>query len=215
MEMPENIQWLGHDVFKISDGSTVIYTDPFKLEAGGDKADIILITHDHFDHCVPEDVAKIQKEDTVVVTTAPCAGKLRGDIKVVRPGSRVEVKGITIEATWAYNINKFRNPGEPFHPKSEDFVGFIITTTGGERIYLAGDTDLIPEMDGIEVDVALLPVSGTYVMTADEAIEAANTRVKAKTCIPMHYESICGTIEDAKRFEQGVKRGDVEVLPQS
>ena len=132
----------------------------------------------------------------------------------MRPGSKLEVKGVPIQATWAYNTNKFRNPGEPFHPKSEDFVGFIITADG-KSIYIAGDTDLIPEMNGIDVDVALLPVSGVYVMTADEAIEAANTRVKAKTCIPMHYEAICGTIDDARKFEEGVKRGEVEILPKS
>jgi L-ascorbate metabolism protein UlaG (beta-lactamase superfamily) len=212
--VPENIQWLGHDVFKVSSGPTVIYTDPFRLEEGADKADIILITHDHFDHCEPQDVAKILKEDTVIVAPESCGDKLKMNIEVVRPGSKIEVKGVPIEATWAYNVNKFRNPGEPFHPKSTDFVGYIFTA-GGKRYYIAGDTDIIPEMNGIDVDIALLPVSGTYVMTADEAIKAANEVVKANIYIPMHYNAIVGTDEDAKKFAAGVKRGKVEILPKS
>jgi len=211
--MARNIQWLGHDTFKVSDGSKVIYTDPFKLKEGGDKADVILITHEHFDHCAPEDVAKIQKEDTVIVAPASCADKLSGNVKVVRPGDKIEVKGVPIEVTWAYNTSKFRGPGQPFHPKSPDYVGYIFTA-GGERIYLAGDTDLIPEMQGIDVEVALIPVSGTYVMTADEAVQAANTAIRAKTFIPMHYNSIVGTDEDAKKFAAGVKNAQVEILPQ-
>jgi L-ascorbate metabolism protein UlaG (beta-lactamase superfamily) len=220
-----NIQWLGHDGFKISSKGTVIYTDPFRLQAGGDKADLILITHDHFDHYSPEDLAKIVKSDTVVVAPHSVAEKLAAEarsstaklngqkVEEVRPGNRLEVKGIPIEVTWAYNVNKFRNPGEPFHPKSPDFVGYIFTVEG-KRIYLAGDTDMIPEMSTIDVDVALLPISGTYVMTPEEAAQAANSAVNAKSYIPMHYNSIVGVEEDAKTFAAGVTRGTVEILPQ-
>ncbi|HEX9014627.1 MAG TPA: MBL fold metallo-hydrolase, partial [Chloroflexota bacterium] len=111
-------------------------------------------------------------------------------------------------------LNKFREPGKPFHPRSNDFVGYIFTA-GGERIYLAGDTDLIPEMKGLKADVALIPVSGTYVMTAEEAVQAANTAIEAKRFIPMHYNAIVGTEDDARRFASGVKNAKVEILKKS
>lgn len=213
--MPKNIQWLGHDTFKMANGSTVIYTDPFQLEEGGDKADLIFITHDHYDHCSPEDVAKIVKDDTTIVAPASSAAKLGRDVRVVKPGDRIEVKGVPIEVTWAYNLNKFREPGKPFHPRSTDFVGYVFTVEG-ERIYLAGDTDHIPEMADIECDVALLPVSGTYVMTSEEAVEAANKSIKPKiSCIPMHYNAIVGTDEDARSFATGVKGAEVDILKKS
>ena len=225
-EVSHNIKWLGHDVFKISSNGTVIYTDPFRLQAGGDKADIVLITHEHFDHFSPDDLAKIEKPDTVMVAPRSVADKLVAEtrsstaklngkkVEVVRPGDRLEVRGVPIEVTWAYNVNKFRSPGQPFHPKSHDYVGYVFTVDG-KRIYLAGDTDMIPEMSQIDVDIALLPVSGTYVMTADEAIEAANSAIKAKSYIPMHYNTLVGVEEDAKKFAAGVTRGKVEILPQS
>lgn len=209
--MLENIQWLGHDTFKLLDGDRFIYTDPFQIADGADKADFILITHDHFDHCSPEDVAKIQKDSTVIVAPASCADKLEGDVRTVKAGDRIEVNGAVIEVTWAYNVNKYREPGKHFHPKSQENVGYIFTANG-QRVYLAGDTDLIPEMKGIDVDIALVPVSGIYVMTPEEAAQAANTAIKAKVFVPMHYAAIVGTADDAARFARGVQGARVEVL---
>ena len=120
-------------------------------------------------------------------------------MRIVKPGDSLSAHGISIEAVPAYNLNKFRSPGNPFHPQEAGHVGFIITV-GGQRIYHAGDTDNIAEMEGFEVDIALLPVSGTYVMTAEEAAEAAR-RIGPKIAVPMHYGAgVAGTRADAERF---------------
>ena len=195
--MIENIHWLGHDTFRI-ENDKIIYIDPFRLRGKPPKADLILITHDHSDHCSPDDVAKIAKDDMVIVTIAAAARRLKGDVRVVKPGDSLTVLGIPIETVSAYNVSKFRSPGVPFHPKESGHVGFILTV-GGLRIYHAGDTDVIPEMDDIEADIALLPVGGTYTMTADEAAQAAN-RIQPKVAIPMHHSTIVGSVRDAERF---------------
>jgi L-ascorbate metabolism protein UlaG (beta-lactamase superfamily) len=198
--MVKNIYWLGHDTFKIV-GEKVIYTDPFKIKKN-DTADIILITHEHFDHCSPEDIKVIQGQKTVIVTTSDCAQKLSGNIKIVKPGDKINVEGVEIEAVPAYNTNK------QFHTKDKGWVGYIFTVEG-QRIYIAGDTDHIPEMRNFKVDIAILPVSGTYVMTAQEAIKAA-LDIKPKIAIPMHYGSIVGSKNDARKFADGLK-GKIEV----
>lgn len=199
--MIENIHWLGHDTFKIV-GEKVIYTDPFKIKKK-DEADIILITHEHHDHCSPDDVKLVRGPNTVIVTTSDCAKKLTGKVKTVKAGDKINVEGVEIEAVPSYNTNK------QFHPKANGWLGYIFTVRG-RRIYIAGDTDYIPEMKGFKVDIALLPVSGTYVMTAEEAVKAA-LDIKPKIAMPMHYGSIVGSEADAKRFAEGLK-GKVEVV---
>jgi L-ascorbate metabolism protein UlaG (beta-lactamase superfamily) len=199
--MIENIQWLGHDTFRIA-GEKVVYTDPFKL-VKRDTADIILITHEHYDHCSPEDIKKVQGPDTVIVAPPDCVSKLEGDVRGVRAGDRIEIGGIPIEVVPSYNRDK------KFHPKEKGWVGYIFTLLG-RRIYLAGDTDYIPEMKNFRADIALLPVSGTYVMTAEEAVQAA-LDIKPQMAIPMHYGSIVGSEADAERFAKGLK-GKIEVM---
>ncbi len=190
--MIENIHWLGHDTFKVT-GEKTIYTDPYNIRQK-DIADIILITHEHFDHCSPDDVKKIQGPNTVIVATKDCAKKLSGNIRTIKSGETITVDGITIEAVPAYNTNKH------FHTKDQGWVGYIFTVNG-ERIYIAGDTDRIPEMKNYSADIALLPVSGTYVMTADEAVQAA-LDIMPKIAIPMHYGAIVGDKQDAEEFAE-------------
>lgn len=198
--MLDRIHWLGHDAFRI-DGPPTIYFDPYELGEGNPKADLILISHDHFDHCSPEDVAKIQTDDTVIVTVPAAADELSGDLRFLAPGESADVRGIHVEAVAAYNVNKFRNPGEPFHPKESGYVGFVVTVHD-QRIYHAGDTDVIPEMADLEdIDIALLPVSGTYVMTVDEAVEACET-IRPQVAVPMHVGRGIGSPDDAQAFKE-------------
>jgi L-ascorbate metabolism protein UlaG (beta-lactamase superfamily) len=198
--MVEDIHWLGHDSFRIEGDGQVIYIDPYQLESAEPKADLILITHDHGDHCSPDDVARIRAEGTAVVTIAAAAALLPGPARVVEPGDTLTVGGVEIETVPAYNVDKFRSPGNPFHPKEAGHVGFIVTVEG-RRIYHTGDTDVIPEMESVRADVALLPVSGTYVMTAEEAVEAAGM-IGPRVAIPMHVGAGIGGLEDAQRFAE-------------
>ncbi len=197
----KNIQWLGHDTFKVT-GSKIVYIDPYKIERS-DVADIVCITHDHFDHCVPEDIAKVQGPNTTIVAPKDCLAKLEGKRQALGVGEKVTIDGVEIEAVPAYNTNK------EFHPRANDWLGFIITIDG-VRIYHAGDTDHIPEMKSIRADIALLPVSGTYVMTAEEAVLAA-LDIKPGLAIPMHYGAIVGDSSDAQRFSKALA-GKVDVL---
>ncbi len=202
--MAENIFWLGHDSFRLK-GEKVVYIDPWKLAPGAEKADVILVTHEHRDHFSKDDVAAISKADTIVVAPQSVAAKTDQKLTVVKPGDKLTVNGVNIEVVPAYNANK------KFHLKSAGHVGYIVTLNG-KRIYHSGDTDLIPEMTQIKTDIALLPVSGTYVMTATEAAEAANT-IKPALAIPMHYgdPDVVGTRSDAEEFKR-LAQVPVEIL---
>jgi L-ascorbate metabolism protein UlaG (beta-lactamase superfamily) len=191
-ELLDHLHWLGHDSFRI-DQPIVIYLDPWRLPPGSPEADLILVSHEHHDHCSPEDVERVRKDSTTVITNHTAAADLSPPVTVLQVGESMEVRGVTVEAIPAYNI------GKPFHRKQAGHLGFVITL-GEERLYFTGDADYIPEMDNMVCDVALLPVSGKYVMTAEEAAQAAEA-IQPKVAIPMHYGAgVVGTKEDAERF---------------
>ena len=200
----DKARWLGHDGFLFHAGAKVVVFDPFKVQAG-QPADLVLVTHDHFDHCSPEDVAKFVGKGTVVLAPADCKAKLAKvatDVRAIAPGETATVNGITVKAVPAYNTNK------AFHPKAKGNVGYV-ADLDGVTVYHAGDTDLIPEMEGLAPDIALLPVSGTYVMTWQEAVEAAR-KIRPKAAVPMHFGGIVGTAEDAQNFEKALS-GEMRV----
>jgi L-ascorbate metabolism protein UlaG (beta-lactamase superfamily) len=198
----QNLQWLGHASFLVRASGKTIYLDPWRLKEAAEPADLILITHNHYDHCSAEDVRKIQQDGTVIVTVAECAQQFRGNLVTLKPGERTTVEGFPIETVRAYNVRK------AFHPKVKDWVGFIIEVEG-VKIYHAGDTDQIAEMKGFKADVALLPVGGTYTMDSAEAAHAA-LDIGPKVAVPMHYGAIVGSETDAGNFEQ-MLRGKVSV----
>jgi L-ascorbate metabolism protein UlaG (beta-lactamase superfamily) len=202
-DLLNGISWLGHASFQILDKNLVVYIDPFKISEGLAGADLILVTHEHFDHLSIEDMRKVMKNGTTIIAPEDCADKFNDflekyedvDLQLMAVGDAIDVEGVNVEAVSAYNTNK------DFHTQNKNWVGYVITI-GGRRIYHAGDTDLIPEMGKLgEVDIALLPVSGKYVMTAEEAAEAVEI-IDPKVVVPMHYDSIVGTKNDALRFEK-------------
>jgi L-ascorbate metabolism protein UlaG (beta-lactamase superfamily) len=205
--------WLGHDGYKLTVEGKIIYIDPYKISTfyhNKNDADIVLISHNHFDHLSMDDIGHILGTNTTIVAAKECIDQLKNVIaaetKTVVPGDRLIVQGIQIETVAAYNTNK------QFHPKADGKVGFIITLNM-MRIYHSGDTDDIPEMSITQPDVALVPVSGTYVMTAEEAAKAVNEKIKPKKlAIPMHYGSIVGSDQDAIKFKQLVTVCPVQIL---
>jgi L-ascorbate metabolism protein UlaG (beta-lactamase superfamily) len=192
--MIDYITWYGHATMKLK-GEKVVYIDPYEMKQKTyEPADIVLVTHDHYDHCSPGDIAKVAKANTVIIAPASCKKKLKGNVKIIAAGETMTEQGVQIEAVPAYNLGKM------FHQKSAGGLGYIVTLKG-KRIYQAGDTDFIPEMKQIKADVAILPVGGTYTMTAEEAAEAANT-IHPEIAIPMHFGSIVGSASDAETFKR-------------
>jgi L-ascorbate metabolism protein UlaG (beta-lactamase superfamily) len=211
------IKWLGHSGFLIK-CNKIIYIDPFNIRENSEKADIILITHSHYDHCSVADMRRIIKEGTKIILTADSQSKITRseipiDIQIIEPNKELAFGEIKISALPAYNINK------AFHPKEEGWVGYIIKINS-ILIYHAGDTDLIPEMQRLtgynqpdKKFIALLPIGGRFTMNVEEAAEAAKL-IKPALAIPMHYGGIIGSKEDAEEFvklckEEGI---DAKVL---
>ncbi len=205
-KMFENLNWIGHASFYIKSGGFIIYIDPFNVSeriASSNKADLILVTHAHFDHFSKPDIEKIKKEDTLIITSTQTMNEGK-NVKIAKPGFKHNFNGISIEAVPAYNTVKERLG---FHPKANEWVGYVLDVDDG-TIYHAGDTDFVPEMKKLKgIDLALLPMGGTYTMNTDEAIEAANA-IDAKKVAPMHYKNLLGKDGSAlaeQKFSKNVK----------
>ena len=196
-----DLRWLGHAGFLIKRRLSV-YIDPYNI-SDAEEADVVLITHSHYDHCSFQDIDKIAKDGTIIICTADSQSKINRiqkkiEIVLVEPGKEVSLDYVKIKTLNAYNLNK------PFHQKSEFWVGYLVLS-GKTAVYHAGDTDLIKEMSSLEEYskefylIALLPVDGKYNMNSQEAYKAALI-IKPSLAIPMHYGSIAGTESDAKKF---------------
>jgi L-ascorbate metabolism protein UlaG (beta-lactamase superfamily) len=186
------IIWLGHSAFRIAGG---IYIDPYSVKKDSPPANLILISHHHSDHCSPGDIERVIGKNTIILANPMSAKNLTmfdDNVKIVFPGHKYNYAGVEIETVPAYTIKRTA------HPRENGGLGFIITVSG-QKIYHAGDTDLIPEMSGFICDIALLPVSGVYVMDPEEAFKAAEL-IKPGLAIPMHYGSVVGTAANAQKF---------------
>ena len=195
--MLENIEVLYHSSIRINK-EKIIYIDPFKINKNYNDADIIFITHDHYDHYSEEDIDKVINENTTIIIPEELLTKLlkkginKNAIITVEPNEKYVVQGIKFETISAYNTNK------TFHPKENGWVGCIIIING-IRYYIAGDTDITEENKQVKCDVAFVPVGGTYTMDFKEAASLIN-EIKPKIAIPIHYGSIVGTEQDAIDF---------------
>jgi len=177
----------------IETGGLCIYIDPYNV-SGEKKADLILITHSHYDHCDPESISNLLKDDTIILCHESCVSRIDANVTALNPGDAVSVRGVRVEAHPAYNRDK------PHHPLGSG-IGFVVETEG-KRVYHAGDTDLISEMGELRgIDVALIPVGGTYTMDCREACEAVRL-IKPRIAVPMHYGDGAGSVGDAKRFKR-------------
>lgn len=195
--MLENIEVLCHSSIKINK-EKIIYIDPFKINKSFNDAEIIFITHSHYDHYSEEDINKIKKKDTIIIAPKDVTEKLlqegykRESIITVEPNKEYKVEGIKFETVSAYNIDK------QFHPKENEWVGYIIELQG-IRYYIAGDTDINEDNKNVRCDVAFVPVGGTYTMDFKEATNLIN-EIKPKIAVPIHYGSVVGTKQDAINF---------------
>jgi L-ascorbate metabolism protein UlaG (beta-lactamase superfamily) len=200
--MVENIEWLKHSSFRLT-GEKIIYIDPRNI-SDPKPADAVLISHPHSDHFSLDDIKKISNEKTVIISIPEVISQVEGNKKMILPNEKAFLDKVVIEAVPAYNVNK------SFHSKKKDWVGFIIEMNG-KRYYYAGDTDAIPEMRFMKnIDIAMLPVGGTYTMNAEEAASIANI-FKPKVVIPYHWGEIVGTREDAEKFKS-LFQGETVIL---
>ncbi len=185
------VVWLGHASFRIDDPLGRVYIDPWKLPPGAPPADLLLVTHAHYDHCSPDDIRSIRTDRTLVCAPADVASTLGGSVVVVAPGDVVTV------GPWPIQVIAAANLRAKFHPLANGWVGYVLTLSDGRRILHAGDTDALPHHDTVAVEVALLPCGGTYTMDGPEAGRLAQ-RMAPEVVVPMHWGDIVGSRADAE-----------------
>ena len=206
--MIERIKINAHSSIAI-EGEPKVYIDPYLIKKASNDADIIIITHDHFDHLSQEDIEKVVKEDTIFILPESCAdaaigaGITKTHIRTMNAGDEIELEGIKVLAVAAYNI------GKAFHPKENGWLGYVLTIDGCS-IYIAGDTDVTEDAKKVKCDIAMIPAGGTYTTTAAEAAGLVNT-IKPKIAVPTHYAAIVGEMKDGDVFEKNVDPG-IEVV---
>lgn len=191
LRMGVTIRWLGHASFQIKTEEKVVYLDLYRSKKLRERvpddlepATVVLVTHAHNDHCFPQAINEVRTDDTIVVAPKDCGEKLDYAFESLKPGDESTFHDIKVKAVHAYNVKRFRSPGNPFHPKGYG-VGYLVNVEG-KTIYFAGDTDVIPEMNELgPIDVALLPCGDTYTMDNNDAAEATKI-IKPKVVIPMH-----------------------------
>lgn len=198
-----DVTWINHASVAV-EGGVRVYVDPWSDALTGDEepADLILVTHPHHDHFDPDAINQLSHEDTFVVLRGCDPADIEADNEVVAPGHHDTHHGVDVKVVPAYNDHRFRSENVPYHPE-EECAGYVFTVDG-VTFYHAGDTDYINEMDGLDVDVAFLPIGGTYTMDQDEAAVAAES-MDADIIIPIHYNFIDGTEADPQRFKKTVE----------
>jgi L-ascorbate metabolism protein UlaG (beta-lactamase superfamily) len=204
--MIERFTWFKQSAYLWRGDGIAVYIDPWGVTTD-DPADVVFITHAHFDHFSMEDIDRIRKDGTRLVAPADVAAELSGDVTAVRPGDSIEVGGIKATAVPAYNVVEERLEA---HPRANDWVGYVLTL-GDATYYHAGDTDNVPEAASVRADVAFLPIGGTYTMEVPDAAALAKA-IQPKLAVPMHYGHVVGTPSDAERFLKEADPVSVQIL---
>lgn len=202
----ERFTWFRQSAFRWNGEGLVLYIDPWGT-TGDVPADVILITHAHFDHFQPEEIARLRRDGTKILAPADVAKELSGDVTVVAPGQSHDVGGLKVQTVPAYNIADERLE---MHPKANKWVGYVLELDG-RAYYHAGDTDALPELESLTTDVAMVPIGGTYTMDASEAgglIRAMSPQL----AVPMHFGFVVGSPSAADRFREAAAPVPIQVL---
>jgi L-ascorbate metabolism protein UlaG (beta-lactamase superfamily) len=201
----ERFTWFKQSAYCYRGDGITIYIDPWGIPKE-DPADVVFITHAHFDHYNP-DLEKVRGPKTKIVAPADVARELSGDVTPVRPGQKLTIAGISVQTVPAYNSHPQRLQ---MHPKANQWVGYVLSL-GGQRYYHAGDTDHLPELEQVKAEVAFIPIGGTYTMDASEAAGLAR-KIAPQIAVPMHYGYVVGTVEDANQFAKAAQPVKVQIL---